>query len=436
MATQGTSNLKLVNDQPEVDKLQNGRYRLTFFCTNEGRKTDWYKDKIDRILPSFGTQVDEKFGVGEWSAMHEWSEMVFIEGGLQYVPAASTHYVKLVYESLTDAWVQEVDDTIDYELNGLERLTRVSVAKPNTAYTSVVGTTTITNDGTVLYLGSYKIVETDAKWTLQEIWLERGILNVSKKNESEGVMAVTTVFFGEEGATVGPIIERSTKDYEGFQTISITTLQDSNGDSVVDGGENLVNDFSGFSPFSYPGLLDVYRVATSDGSSARVDIKTILVKAPAQCKVKTRTYVLFQDSNTLADSDYAYAGSGGLWSPNKWASVSLFSSSPSPELFNDSATFRGYRTAGESKTEVLTSANCYITWNGRDLFGSQPTLAYTLTVNQGPPDPIGNTYTLDVKIVPAFDDVDGNQYYKKTIIVTDVIPTQPELASLPYEAAP
>ena len=59
-------------------------------------------------------------------------------------------------------------------------------------------------------------------------------------------------------------------------------------------------------------------------------------------------------------------------------------------------------------------------------------ITYSLVIDQGPPSPIGNTYTLDVQITPAFDDVDGNQYYKKTIVVTAPIPSQPNTASLPY----
>jgi len=44
-------------------------------------------------------------------------------------------------------------------------------------------------------------------------------------------------------------------------------------------------------------------------------------------------------------------------------------------------------------------------------------------VSGGPTDPAGVKFTLDVDLRPAFSDVDGNTYYKKTII-TSTIPAQ------------
>jgi len=46
-----------------------------------------------------------------------------------------------------------------------------------------------------------------------------------------------------------------------------------------------------------------------------------------------------------------------------------------------------------------------------------------LEIFGGPVDPVGNKYTLDVDLRPAFSDIDGNTYYKKTII-TSTIPSQ------------
>ena len=80
----------------------------------------------------------------------------------------------------------------------------------------------------------------------------------------------------------------------------------------------------------------------------------------------------------------------------------------------------------------MSGGSVKLTWNGKDIFSGQSSIAAIYNVDQGPPDPVGNTYTLDVQINPAFDDVDGNQYYKKTIVVTGEIPTQPITASLPY----
>jgi hypothetical protein len=217
----------------------------------------------------------------------------------------------------------------------------------------------------------------------------------------------------------------------------VTTLQDVDGNSIVAGGENLVNQVSGFSPVSYPGVLNVDAdQTTNSGGGDWLRVKALLIDAPAQCKVKTTTYFIFQTANSIVASDYNYASSTGLWSPNHWAAFSISASGVFDSgLFSDSSTFRGYRTSSDSDSGSLSGpllSAAQLSWQGRSVLLDNSTINYDLVIDQGPPNPIGNTYTLDVQITPAFDDIDGNQYYKKTIVVTDAIPSQPNTASLPY----
>ena len=442
MSNQGTIRLKVTNGAPAIEKLWNGRFKLEFFCDNNSPKEDWYYENVSALLPEYGILQTTNFGSGvseDWEAIPSsvYPDMRLVLAEYPYDVRAGKHYVKLTYETLTAAWVEEKSEDTDYELNGLKRVSRTFVALPDTAYDKVVGTSTIDSDGTTLYLGNFKIEKTDAKWELTEIWLEAGTLSISKSSESDGVMSVTTVFFGAEGIAVGPIIAKKTDDYEGLPTISVTTLQDVNGNSIVAGGENLVNQVSGFSPFSYPGVLDVdVNETTNGGGGDWLQVKALLIDAPAQCKVKTTTYFIFQTGNSIVASDYKYASSDGLWSPNHWAAFSISAVGLSGlGLFSDSSTFRGYRTSSNSADGLLngpTLSAAQLSWQGRSVLLDDLAISYDLAIDQGPPDPIGNTYTLDAQIAPAFDDIDGNQYYKKTIVVTDAIPPQPNTASLPY----
>ena len=438
MATQGTDNLVIVDNMPSVEKLWNGRYRLEFFCKIQNPNEGWYSDSIDNWLPELGTLQDADFAGEGWSARdgEAYPDMRLVKCEAKYIAPSETHLVTLTYETLTSSWVAEKDEDIDYELNGLQRVSRTFVALPDTSYAKVVGIDTITVGGDTLTLGAFEIEKTDSMWSLTETWLEAGTISISRSSESDGVMSVTTVFFGVEGSTVGPVIAKKTDNFEGMPTISVTTLQDANGNSIVSGGENLVNQVSGLSPFSYPGVLDVAIAQDTFDGGDRLKVKALLIDAPAQCKVKTTTYFIFQASNSIAASDYSYAGSDGLWSPNHWAAFSINAVGTfSDGLFSDSSTFRGYRSSSSSQSgtldgPLLSYAN--LTWQGRGVLSDEEEITYAITVDQGPPNPTGNTYTLDVQITPAFDDVDGNQYYKKTIVVTDAIPTQPDTASLPY----
>jgi len=452
MATQATDRLEVVDFMPAVEKLWNDRYRLTFYCRVSDKKEDWFGDNVSTFLPAFGDLQGADFTSDGWSPRdgEEYDDMRLVEAGAPYISASGEHLVTLVYETLTDTFAQEVDDKIDATESGLRSVTRRSVAKSATEYTGEIGVTTIQHQinqetAITLYLAQVEIEDTDAYRRVTEVWLEAGVLSISKTSESEGVMGVTTQFFGVEGTTVGPVISRDTGNYEGFPVISVKTLQDADGNSLVNNNENLVNSISGFSSFTYPGVVDVNYVSSSTSTNPALDdnvlnIQTLVKKAPAQTRVKTTVYFIFQSSSSITESDYTYASSDGLWSPNHWAGINVTGSGTGDNgEWNDSATFRGYRTSSTGQSATLDGPlllNALLKWQGDVVVDDVTSITYTSIVDQGPPDPIGNKYTLDVQISPAFDDVGGTKYYKKVITVTDAIPTQPTTASLPYVETP
>jgi len=351
------------------------------------------------------------------------------------------------YEGIkTSSFQYQIDEafTEDYELNGLKRISIIELSATDFTAQSI-GIYSVTAPTNGLYLGTQEIDNGGTIKVRESVWLEAGILSISKTSESEGVMGVTTQFFGVEGTTVGPIISKDTGNYEGLPVISVKTLQDADGNSLVHNNENLVNSISGFSAFTYPGVIDVNYVSSSTSTNPALDdnvlnIQTLVKKAPAQTRVKTTVYFIFQSSSSITESDYTYASSDGLWSPNHWAGINVTGSGTGDNgEWNDSATFRGYRTSSTSSTATITSqlqVNALLKWQGDIVVNDTTSFTYTSTVDQGPPDPIGNKYTLDVQISPAFDDVGGTKYYKKVITVTDAIPTQPTTASLPYVETP
>ena len=53
------------------------------------------------------------------------------------------------------------------------------------------------------------------------------------------------------------------------------------------------------------------------------------------------------------------------------------------------------------------------------------------SLDQGPPNPIGSKWVLDIDLQPTFIAANGTTYYKKSIIVSDTIPAQTD-STLPY----
>ena len=181
------------------------------------------------------------------------------------------YIVTLVYQTLGATFVQVKDDTIDLELNGLRRVTRTSIAQAGTDIPDDdkdVGVDYIDHQidaetAVRCFLASYKVDDTDSYREFERTYIQAGTLSVATKNLSEGVKQVTTVFLVTEGTTVGPVTSRSTNNFQGLKTITVTTMQDKNGDPLGTAGTTPVHSFEVFSNFTYPGLFEVTKEKNS-----------------------------------------------------------------------------------------------------------------------------------------------------------------------------
>ena len=260
MSNQGTIRLKVTNGAPAIEKLWNGRFRLEFLCDNNSPKTDWYSENISSILPDYGILQDTNFGSGvseDWEAIPDsvYPDMRLVETEYVYIPSMGDKRVKLTYETLTASWVEEKDEDTDYELNGLKRVSRTFVALPDTTYDKVVGTSTIDSNGTTLYLGSFKIEETDAKWSLSEVWLEAGELSREENSEDAKRSTSITQIGGCPAAPAGyTVVNESKNNTQGFETCSRTFYKNgselSRSNDYV--GSQLAESIEVFSPTSSP----------------------------------------------------------------------------------------------------------------------------------------------------------------------------------------
>jgi len=208
-------------------------------------------------------------------------------------------------------------------------------------------------------------------------------------------------------------------------------MQDKNGNPLGTAGTTPVHSFEVFSNFTYPGLF--IPSGTVSGQIGNLQIE--LTKAPAQSKVRSTVYVFFTKTSTIESTDYKYDSAVGLWSPNDWGAVSV-TAAGGTGVFNDSKALRGYRTDVSTFTRLIPASFgnfAQFLFQGSLKITATPSIRFTATINKGPRDPVGSKWVLDVKIATAFDDVDGETYYKKTIIVTESIPAQESSVGGPYD---
>ena len=232
-----TNRLKFVG-QPSVEQLQNGRYRLTVTCSTINSREDWYSANKDRIFPDFGSLQSAEMSIDglaprEGEAYADMRLTKVESGNRSGMGAVGDYNVELTYETLGSAFVQVKDDTTDYELNGLRRVTRTSIAEAGTDYAKTVGTSFIDhqiNNETAVrcYLASYSVDDTDSFRQVQEVYVEAGTLSETLDNVgSQKAKVIETI--GADPATPADysLASKQESDFEGFQTNRFTFLRPS-----------------------------------------------------------------------------------------------------------------------------------------------------------------------------------------------------------------
>lgn len=423
-----TNRLKLVGS-PSVEQLQNGRYKLTVTCSTMNSREDWYSANKARIFPDFGSLQSAEMSIDGLAPRtgEAYADMRLTQvesGNRSGMGQVGDYNVSLTYETLGSLFVQVKDDNTDYELNGLRRVTRTSIAEAGTDYDKTVGTSYIDHqidDETAVrcFLASYDIDDTDSFRRVQEVWLEAGTLNVQRRSESEGVYRVTTTFLGVEGSVVGPIVARVEDDFEGLKTITVVSMQDASGASLVAVASQPVASHSTLSEFSYPGVVTISSETLSGtGNTFSFRARDFSLKPPVVSRVPATIKVSFKTTSAIS-----YTASGGLWNPTTWAEGSSKGIAWQYLPFSIARGFRGYRinpNATNSYSGYGSATNSKDMISGKRIFANT---TYSIQVSGGPPNPVGNQYTLDYSVSLAFEDVNGVPYYKHKEIVS-TIPSQ------------
>lgn len=415
----GNANLHQRGEIPEIVKLPNGRIRII------RRFHKFTREDIDNAaLGSTMGNFGDLDTTGEQIANQGYTDcrLISVEVDTRFNSLSNADNAVLVktYETLTSSFVQITDDTVEFDDNGLKRVTRVYRAISGTTSSNVVGTATITSGSTTLYLASSKLDDNDAFAELTEEYIEAGILSINKDYVSEGVCRVTTTFLVTEGTVIGPIIGRAIGDNDGLKTIAVTHMQQSDGTSLIDDSTPAVS-HKMLDNFTYPGTVRLdYEALTGSGtySFAAVDYA---LESPVNAKIPAVMEIHFRTNDTIT-----YPTGYPLWNPTEWAYGESKGIAWNYVPFSISRAFRGYRTtatgayqnndhSGSGKLGVVGST-AWDMISGRRIFANT---TFHIYVEGGPADPVGNQYTLDYRISEAFQDLSGTKYYKHVIIRTD-----------------
>jgi len=445
---------------PEIDKLYNDRYRIVVRCNVKGVDSKWHYSNVENFWKDFGSlyesplQVDGADVGWEPATGETYPNMRLIEVSQNYPrsPNDGAPVLEFTYETLTGSYLQDADDKVDHELNGLRRVTRTVIAKEDSSYAKVVGTDTIDHTGRgysseTLTLASAEEVpkrENEGGFTrIQETWLEAGTLRVRRNDIGQGRFQVQTTFLITEGSTVGPITSKDIQNFEGLKTIVVTTLQDKDGNSIANGGSNLILEHEVEVDFRYPGEVSIGEdTGTVDIGTTEVNFTNYYysLRPPVSNPIEATRYVIYQTSNEIVAGDLVYDGAQGRWKPDDWAigtiegleaifsgdysqlnsirgggSTRVFSNYTAVAPLSESGTAGWTYDTTDPNNPVVT----IFTAEGQNKIGP-----WSISVSGGPGRPDGNKYVIGIDLDEEFTDTDGTKYYKKEIIVA-TIPTRP-----------
>ena len=321
----------------------------------------------------------------------------------------------------TTTFQYQIDEsfTEDYELNGLKRISLIELSATNFTAQDV-GSVSTTAPTTDLYLGTQSIDNGGAIKVRESTWIETGTLNVQRRSESEGVYRVTTTFLGDQGTVVGPIVAKSEDDYDGLKTITVVHMQKADETSLIDDEAAIVTHNS-LSEFSYPGVVTISNeLLSASGNTYQFQAKDFKLEPPSVALIPSTTKVFFKTTNSIT-----YSANHSLWSPRTWAQGESRGIAWNYLPFSNTQAFRGYRIdTSEGNTNLYTAFGALgggvTAWDmisGRRIYAGTK---YRIEVSGGPPDPVGNDYTLSYDIAHAFSDIDGTPYYKHTEVIATI----------------
>jgi hypothetical protein len=227
-----TQRLQIFGEKPEIQKLYGSRYRMVVRCVAKNDTKAWYDDNKSQIFADFGSLYSAQMSVDGIDARtgEAYDDMVLVKNEATYTRSGE-YVIIFTYETLTDSFVQEAEDKVDFDLNGLKRLTRTIIARGTVAYSSTVGTTTIVGSSPLLTLAQVSEDQLEASEDgfkrIQEVWLESGTLSETLDNVgSQKAKVIETIGTDPVTPTGYSLASKQESDFEGFQTNRFTFLKD------------------------------------------------------------------------------------------------------------------------------------------------------------------------------------------------------------------
>jgi hypothetical protein len=280
---------------------------------------------------------------------------------------------------------------------------------------SVPSTPTATIGGTVTLISSDSR-NSDGYVVYDYRWVEAyGVIDKRIQQRSGGLIietwtSVGSVYDGGFMQPSGVLLTKDEQNADGYKQFTVSCMQ--NYDTTT-----TVTKY----PFRYPGRAKAY-TASFPALGFTAYSHDVFLSSPIEIMVDANVVVSYQTSGSLGSLPSTF------WNPTSWATVRAYWEGWSENAKSLIQSYQGYRTVGSPVSFTASSAyaNGYTdTCMGDKVYGGS---SGSITVSGGPEAPDGNTYTLTASVDsdPAFTDINGVRYFRKTTI-SATIPAQEAL---------
>ncbi len=418
--------LQIIGETVDVTQLFGDRYRIVVRCRAAHDTEAWYEANKDEIFADFGTLYNAPMDVDGISSRtgEAYPNMALVSN----VAGASggEYVVTFVYETLTDAWVQEQEDQVDSTENGFRLLTRTEVSSINTAAPydeDDVGVSTITDGGKTLYLsGLQDQTKTQPDAQIGRIvtkWQERGVISISPTDNNfslaqsytyttSGIAAsdMTGLKTPSGVALTADVtwFEPSVQFPSGFptytQTVLLKVIPASETDVKIDSTQQFFN-------VTDPGVMNCDFTWESGAESGSSSVWPKADSLPETYRKKGTVDVYLSSIATFTETEVAYSEENVQWCSIAFSNIYASEETSAASSSGSWRSFPGYLNSPETMTPGTT----------REAEASILGKYYSIAKSYGSGD---TTFTTSgifrVEVQPYIKATDGSQLYLKTIV--------------------
>ena len=273
-------------------------------------------------------------------------------------------------------------------------------------------------------LASSELEDTTAFAQLTEVYLEAGTISIDKSSGPQGLPSTytrtyTSIF--EEPTSLGIALSEDVSNVNGYPQYVYTFLEGSiEGSSPLGASGEII---------SYDEIIEVRQAGVVSGSGVSVTGGTVAVLStvpPSIKKIKATVTISLVTTSTLSDpTNFAYNLSNTSVSAaitttrispigieqGTSLTVSVFNNSSS----SDTRTFPNHYRSNDGASGIITSPAQIIRDEDNIIGTALNSSTSTSIVLSGSTVAPATTGTYQESLDPAFLDVDGTQYYRKTI---------------------